>query len=75
MSYPREDPEDQVPRLKAWQAAHPDIEIVSPLESGTLRWTARRAGRVVCAELDLAHFLDRLERLPGEPDSGPSAPR
>jgi hypothetical protein len=75
MAYPPRDQPDQVPRLRAFQAAHPDITIVSPAESGTLRWSARRGGAVLCTELDLAHLLDRLERLLEQGELGPARPR
>ena len=63
MSYPHADREDQVPRLKAFQAAHPEITITNPIDSRSGVWSARRAGEVMATELDLGRLLDRLERL------------
>jgi hypothetical protein len=54
-------PPDQVPRLNAFRAAHPDIEITSPLESLSNFWTAYKDGVVVCVRYDLRRLLDKLE--------------
>jgi len=62
VSYPDRDYPDQVPRLKAFQAAHPEIEIRNPADTGGW-WSAHRAGKNLCVEQDLGHLLDRLEWL------------
>lgn len=55
---------DQVPRLKAFQARHPEIEIISPQSPGG-RWTARRNGTVLATAFALYYLLDQLDELLG----------
>jgi hypothetical protein len=55
--------EDQVPRLQAFQAAHPAIRIDNPVDSRSGFWSAHQDGKVPCAELELYQLLDRLEWL------------
>jgi hypothetical protein len=55
-------PPDQVPRLQAYKAAHPDVTITAPA-GPTATWTAARAGKVIAHGLDLKALLDRLGRL------------
>jgi hypothetical protein len=55
--------EDQVPRLKAFQAAHPDVRIENPVDTRSGFWSAHRDGKVLCVELELYRLLDRLEWL------------
>ena len=60
--------EDQVPRLKAWQAAHPDWTIKPPLDplrvSVIPMWRATSpSGDVDVFEYSLETLMDRLEGL------------
>ena len=53
---------DQVPRLEAFKAAHPDIEIMSPLDSRAAPWwKAYRDGEPLATGTDLRRLLDTLE--------------
>ena len=54
--------EDQVPRRRAFEAAHPGITITPP-RSRTSRWTARQDGQVIAREYELRDLLDKLEQL------------
>lgn len=56
------DPEDQVPRLQAFKAAHPEIIIVPP-GRGDPFWTATRGGQVLATQIFLNRFLDKLDWL------------
>lgn len=53
---------DQVPRLQAFRAAHPDIDIRPP-GRGRMLWTASRGGSVLATGFDLKRILDQLDRL------------
>jgi hypothetical protein len=53
---------DQVPRLRAFKAAHPEITI-DPPGPGRLRWIAMRDGAVLAAHFSLMQFLDQLDKL------------
>ena len=39
--------ENQVPRLKAFRAEHPDIEIARPADSRTGMWSAYQGGKIL----------------------------
>lgn len=56
--------EDQVPRLKAFQDAHPGITITPP-DRGDPFWTAEREGERITSSIFLDRFLDNLEHLAG----------
>jgi hypothetical protein len=60
--------EDQVPRLRAFRAAHPDV-IVGDGGFGT--WQARIPepdGETVTTRYTLRELLDRLDELTGQED-------
>ena len=46
--------EDQVPRLQAFRAEHPDIEIASPADSRTGMWPAYQGGKILVRKWDLS---------------------
>lgn len=53
---------DQVPRLEAFKAAHPDVDIMSPLDSRSAPWwKAYRDGEPLATGVDLRRLLDTLE--------------
>ncbi len=55
---------DQVERLWAFEADHPDIEIRKPdYASGARLWSAHRGGLVLCAGPELRVLLDKLDWL------------
>jgi len=56
--------EDQVPRRRAFETAHPGITI-SPPRSRNGRWTARQDNQVIARERELKDLLDELEGLLG----------
>ena len=58
------EPEDQVPRLRAFKDAPPDITIVSP-RRGDPFWSATREGERLTSGSTLRRFLDQLEELAG----------
>jgi hypothetical protein len=51
--------EDQVPRLQAFRAEHPDIEIASPADSRTGMWSAYQGGKILVVKFGLCQLLDR----------------
>ena len=55
--------EDQVPRLQAFRAEHPDIEIASPADSRTGMWPAYQGGKILVVKFGLRQLLDRLDEL------------
>jgi hypothetical protein len=55
--------ENQVPRLQAFRAEHPDIEIASLADSGAGMWPAYQGGKILVVKFGLWQLLDRL----GEP--------
>ena len=55
--------EDQVPRLNAFKAAHPEIRITTPIESRSGFWTAYKDDEVFCIQYELKRLLDTLEWL------------
>jgi hypothetical protein len=55
--------EDQVPRLQAFRAEHPDIEIASPANSHTGMWSAYQGGKILAVKFGLRQLLDRLDEL------------
>lgn len=62
------DEPDQVPRLRDFRAAHPDV-IIGPGGFGT--WQARipePIGETVATRYTLRELLDRLEVLTGQQD-------
>ena len=65
----KQHPDDQVPRLLAYQARHPEVTITAP-GPGSLRWIARdrEAGTILAAGDWLSDLLDALEWL--EDDGG-----
>jgi hypothetical protein len=60
-------PDDQVPRLRAYQAAHPEVQITPP-GPGSLLWVARRDGMIVAADYWLGLLLDALDWLDRDAD-------
>jgi len=56
-------PADQVPRLEAFRAAHPDVEIMSPLDTRSLWWKAYQDGKCLAVEHELSLLLDDLDGL------------
>jgi hypothetical protein len=52
---------DQVPRLEAFKAAHPDVEIKTPLDTRSVWWRAYRDGVQLASEHDLRRLLDALD--------------
>jgi hypothetical protein len=55
--------EDQVPRLQAFRAEHPDIETASPAGSRTGMWSAYQGGKILVVTFGLRQLLDRLDEL------------
>jgi hypothetical protein len=56
--------EDQVVRLQAWRANHPDVEIRPPDYSrGGYLWSAHRNGLVLACDRELKALLDRCDWL------------
>ena len=55
--------EDQVPRLQAFRAEHPDIEIAGPAGSRTGMWPAYQGGTILAVTFGLRRLLDRLDEL------------
>jgi len=54
--------EDQVPRLQAFRAEHPDIEIASPADSRTGMWLAYQGGTIL-VKFGLCQLPGRLDEL------------
>jgi hypothetical protein len=62
--------DNNVKRQKAWQRAHPGVEILEPCQASSWCWLARwreghvpdDADRVIYNANDLGMLLDRLER-------------
>jgi hypothetical protein len=54
---------DQVPRLLAFQAAHPEITIKRPTQNAFRAWVAERDGRMVVSRITLKYFMDELEQM------------
>jgi hypothetical protein len=52
-----------VPRLRAFRAEHPDIEIASPADSHTGMWSAYQGGKILVVKFGLRQLLDRLDEL------------
>ena len=52
-----------MPRLQAFRAEHPDIEIASPADSGTGMWSAYQGGKILVVKFGLCQLLDRLDEL------------
>ena len=55
--------ENQVPRLQAFRAEHPDIEIASLADSGAGMWPAYQGGKILVVKFGLCQLLDRLDEL------------
>ena len=55
--------EGQVPRLRAFRAEHPDIEIASPAGSRTGRWPAYRGGKTLVVKFGMRQLPGRLDEL------------
>lgn len=55
--------EGQVPRLRAFRAEHPDIEIASPAGSRTGRWPAYQGGTTLVVKFGLRQLPGRLDEL------------
>lgn len=53
---------DQVVRLEAFLAAHPNVEVMTPLDTRSVWWKAIRSGEVCAVENGLRLLLDTLER-------------
>lgn len=60
-------PRDDVPRLAAYRETHPDVTITPPEPGGSLRWVARKDGRIIAADYWLGALLDTLDWLDGLP--------
>ena len=57
-------PEDQVKRLRRFEAAYPEVEIARPdYAHGKTWWHASVAGRRVASDTDLRSLLDQLGGL------------
>lgn len=54
---------DQVPRLLAFQEAHPEITIKRPTQNAFPAWRAERDGRLIASRLTLKYFMDELEKI------------
>ena len=52
-----------MPRLQAFRAEHPDIEIASPVGSRTGMWPAYQGGTILVVKFGLCKLLDRLDEL------------
>jgi len=48
--------------MEAFRADHPEIEIMTPLDTRSVWWKALRDGEVYAVENDLRLFIDTLER-------------
>jgi hypothetical protein len=57
---------DQVPRLEAFKAAHPEFDIMTPLDTRSPFWKCYLNGGQVAVESRLKYFLDALEWLAEE---------
>jgi len=55
--------EDQVPRLQAFRAEHPDIEIASPAGSRTGMWPAHQGGTILVVKFGLRQLPGRRDEL------------
>ena len=55
--------EDQVPRLQAFRAEHPDIEIVSPAGSHVGMWPAYRGGTILVVKFGLCQLPGHRDEL------------
>jgi hypothetical protein len=64
-------PEDNVVRLRQFEASHLEITITSP-GPGSLLWIARRDGMIIAADFWLGKLLDTLDWLDGQPGGAPS---
>jgi hypothetical protein len=51
---------DQVPRLMAFRAEHPDIEIASPADSRTGMWSAYQGGKILAVNSACASWSTAL---------------
>lgn len=64
---PAQVPEDQVKRMRRFQAAHPEVEIERPdYTAGQTWYYASYEGRRVASDTALRGLLDQLGRLFGE---------
>jgi hypothetical protein len=54
---------DQVPRLLAFQAAHPEITIKRPTQNPFPAWVAEQDGRMLVSRITLKYFMDELEQM------------
>ena len=55
--------EDQVPRLRAFSAEHPDIKIASPADSHVGMWPAYQGGTILVVKFGLCQLLDHLDEV------------
>jgi len=53
------EPGDQVPRLQAFEKAHPEIKIIAPAEFSPA-WAASRDDELLVSRFNLKQFLDAL---------------
>jgi hypothetical protein len=53
------EPGDQVPRLQAFEEAHPEITIIRPSQFSPT-WAASRDDELLVARTSLKQFLDAL---------------
>ena len=52
-----------MPRLQAFRAELPDIEIASPADSHTGMWSAYQGGKILVVKFGLRQLLGRLDEL------------
>ena len=72
MNDPSSLPRDDVPRLADYRAAHPEVDITPPDPGGSLRWIARRDGKIIAADYWLGALLDTLDWLDGLTGESPA---
>ncbi len=58
-------PEDQVKRLRRFEAAYPEVEIQRPDFPRETRWHASRDGHRIASDTELRGLLDQLDQLLG----------
>jgi hypothetical protein len=54
---------DQVVRREDFEAEHPEISIMGPLETHSVYWRAYRDGELLAVQNDLRYLLDYLEKI------------
>jgi hypothetical protein len=58
-----DEPEDAVPRLERFRAAHPEITITAPGRGRSAFWKAERGNEHLCHAYWLRQLLDKLETI------------